>query len=79
MKNKFDLLRALVPNKVDIFMISESKLDNSFPVAQFEITKYTTPYIFDRNRNGGGILLYIRENIPSKTLHVFKLPMKGFD
>ena len=57
-------------------MISESKLDNSFPVAQFEISGYTTPYRFDRNRNGSRILLSIREDIPSKTLHVFKV--EGF-
>ena len=58
-------------------MISESKLINSFPVAQFESCGYTIPYIFDRDSNGGGILFYIGEDIPSKTLHVFKVPVEG--
>ena len=58
-----------VQNKVDIFIISESKLDNSFPVAQFEISGYTTPYRFDRKSNGGGILLYVKDDIPSKPLN----------
>ena len=55
----------------------ESKFDNSFPVAQFEISRYATPYRFDKNSYDGGILLYIRGDIPSKPLHVFKLPVKG--
>ena len=72
------MLRPLVHGRVVIFMISESKVNNSFPVTQFEISGYTTPCRFDRNNNGGGILLNIREDIPSKTLHIFKLPMEGF-
>ena len=78
LRNTFDLLRPLVQNKVDFFMISESKLDNSIPVAQFKIFGYISPYRFDRKINGGGILLYIREDIPSRILRVFKLPTQGF-
>ena len=26
------------------------------------------PYRFDRNRNGGGVIIYVREDIPSKFL-----------
>ena len=29
---------------------------------------YIAPYCLDRNRNGGGLLLYIREDIPSKKI-----------
>ena len=46
-------------------MLSETKLDASFPRGQFFIKGYTNPYRLDRTANGGGILLYIRENIPS--------------
>ena len=45
-------------------MISETKLDNSFPKDQFLITRYSSPYCFDRNCQGGGIMLYLREDIP---------------
>ena len=45
-------------------MISETKLDASFPNNQFTINGFTAPYRLDRNANGGGILLYIREDIP---------------
>ena len=51
-----------------ILLISETKIDSSFPTAQFLINGFTT-YRRDRNRNGGGMLLYIREDIPSNLLH----------
>ena len=65
-KNKFDSLVELVQEHVDILLISETKIDSSFPTAQFLINGFTT-YRRDRNRNGGGILLYIREDIPLHT------------
>ena len=49
-------------------MISESKLDDSFPHDQFLIDGFHTPFRFDRNKNGGGILLYVREDIPTEIL-----------
>ena len=47
-------------------MISETKLDDSFPTAQFLLHGFSAPYRLDRNSKGGGILLYIREDIPSR-------------
>ena len=58
-------------------MVSETKIDSSFPSAQFHLEGYTTPYRLDRNANGGGILLYIREDIPSKLLNT-DLSIEGF-
>ena len=49
-------------------MISESKLDESFPQGQFLIDGFHTPFRFDRNKNGGGILLFVGEDIPAKVL-----------
>ena len=40
---------------------------SSFPTAQFQIEGYST-YRLDRNANGEGILLYIREDMPSTLL-----------
>ena len=45
-------------------MISETKLDPCFPNGQFHIHGFSEPSRFHRNSNGGGILLYIREDIP---------------
>ena len=46
-------------------IFTETKLDDSFPTAQFQMDGYKSPYRQDRNRNGGGVLIYIREDIPS--------------
>ena len=51
----------------DIFLISESKLDSTFPNAQFKITGFKI-FRYDRNRFGGGLLLYVNDKIPSKFL-----------
>ena len=57
-----------------ILIINETKLDASFPVNQFFINRFSTPYRLDRNRNGGGIIIYAREDITSKILTKHKFP-----
>ena len=48
-----------------MLMISETKLDSTFRSNQSTIEGYTAPIRFDRNDRGGGIILCIREDIPS--------------
>ena len=48
-------------------MISETKIDDSFPFGQFKIDGYVC-YRKDRNDKGGGIILFVREDIPSKLI-----------
>ena len=59
----------MVTEEIDILMITETKLDDSFPASQFFIQGFCTPFRLDRNKNGGGILLYIRSNITSTKLN----------
>ena len=68
LRNKFEFLVPLVKDNIDILMLSETKLDSSFPLAQFSIEGYSEPYRLDRDRNGGGLILFIRERLPSKLL-----------
>ena len=35
LRNKFDILSEQVKGSIDIFMVSETKLDDSFPEGQF--------------------------------------------
>ena len=56
----------MVQDNIDILLVSETKIDDTFPLGQFYIDGYSTPYHFDRTSHGGGILLYIKEDIPSK-------------
>ena len=60
-----------------ILIISETTLDPYFPTGQFHIHSFSEPYRFDRNVNGGGILMYIREDIPSKLI-LTKMTTEGF-
>ena len=63
-RNKFEALVNGVRGNVDILMISETKIDDSFPLTQFLIEGFTTPYRLDRNGSDRGILVYIRADIP---------------
>ena len=45
-----------------------SKLDESFPLDQFLMNGYWVTFYFDKDGNGGGNLLHIRENVTSKLL-----------
>ena len=65
-RNKFNSLDEII-KAFDVFLISESKLDNTFPINQFSIRGYKV-FRRDRNRFGGGLILYVNENIPCKPL-----------
>ena len=58
-------------------MVLETKLDSSFPQAQFRTEGYAPPFRYDTNSYGGGILLFIREDIPTKIISV--TPLKDFE
>ena len=59
-----------------MLLISQTKICSSFPFTQFHLEGYANPYRLDRNANGGGILVYVREQIPSMLL-IFDL-LVGF-
>ena len=55
-------------------MITETKVDSSFPKAQFKIEGFSMHFRVDRNRFHGGVLIYVQEDIPCKQLNKHKLP-----
>ena len=57
-----------IKNDIDILMISETKLDERFPIGQFHIEGFGTPIRLDRNQNRGAIMLLSREGILIKLL-----------
>ena len=63
-RNKFSNLQQGIKGSVDIPIIAETKIDSSFPTAQFHLSNYHTPDLPDNNYKGGGILVYIKSNIP---------------
>ena len=78
-RNKFEQLKMLISGNIDVLVITETKLDDSFPTGQFFIEGFSIPFRLDRNKHGGGILIYIREDIPSKELtkHTFNDGIEG--
>ena len=54
--------------KVDILIITESKLDESIPNSMIEISNFHEPLRRDRNRHGGGCLIYISDNLTFKQM-----------
>ena len=65
-RHKFEPLVSFINNNLDILVISETKIDDTFPDSQFLIERFSVPDRLDRTAKGRGILLYIREDIPSK-------------
>ena len=51
-------------------MVSETKIDMSFPTNQFVIQGFATRFRLDRTNTGGGILAHVRDDIPSKLLNI---------
>ena len=56
-RNKFDPLMVVVAGNIDILLITETKIDSTFPVNQFYLNGYNVSYKHDRNTGGGGILV----------------------
>ena len=53
----------MIDGKVDIFLISETKIDGTFPTSQFLMTGYSNVYRLDRNDKGGGTMLFVKDNL----------------
>ena len=67
-------MKLFIVGKVDVLIITETKLDSTFLSSQFCIFGFSKPFRFDRNRKGGGVMVFIREDIPCKELFLHKLP-----
>ena len=74
LSNKFNQLKLIIKNKVDILVITETKLDSSFPDSQLKIDGFRLPYRLDRNKHGGGVMIFVNEDIPSKLVSKHTLP-----
>ena len=56
-------------------MVSETKIDDSFPLGHFLIGGFSKPYRLDRDSLGRGISLYVREDIPTNLIERFYVEM----
>ena len=67
-RNKFELFDDVINRNLDIVLLLETKLNDSFPSAVINFKRYGVSYRFDRNSKDGGLLFFIREDIFSKVL-----------
>ena len=66
LRNKFfEVYEILSKELLDVFGLSETKLDPSFMSAQYSIPDYSM-HRADRDAHGGGILLYVKSTLPHR-------------
>ena len=71
-RNKFDLVVDQIKGIVDIMVISERKSGESFHNSQFKIPVHALPCRLDRSQFGGGIKVFVREDITSRVISLNK-------
>ena len=74
LRNKFVAIDEFIKKKIDICLISETKVHESFLNQQFKINGYQI-FRKDRNKFGGGLMFYVNEQIPSKVLSLESIPI----
>ena len=72
-RNKFEMLTSLTTNKIDVLLLSEAKLNETFLLEQFLISGFATPLRLDRNSKSG-IMFFFRDNIPFRLLKARNCP-----
>ena len=65
-RNKFDALTYIIGNNIETILISETKINDTFPTALFFVKGFSAPYRQDENRTGGELHLFVRQDVPSK-------------
>ena len=66
-RNKIADLQIIIQNiLLDYLVLSETKLDESFPNAQFNLDGYEIKVRRDRDKNGGGLIEFVRRGIICK-------------
>ena len=72
-RNKFDQLKDTVLKYIDILNLTETKLTETVLISQFLIDGFSKLCRFDRSKHGG-VMIYIRDKIPSKNLENHRSP-----
>ena len=64
-RQKLECLMEIIGTHVDLLLISETKLNATFPTGRFFID---VPFREDRDDKGDRLLLYVRNHIPCRRL-----------
>ena len=71
---KFEPLEDLIKDNIDLLLISETKIDDTYQTEQFRIEGYSKPIRLDRNRNGGGLMIFSRDDLSCHEIKTHELP-----
>ena len=78
-RHKFAPMQTILNDrKVDLLVVSESKLDSTFPDAQFNVAGFCI-YRQDYTASSGGLLVYMRSDIAHPHLVQLEINMGGFE
>ena len=72
--SKFSGFSEMIGENVDVSVIAETKIDPSFPMSQFLIDGFKSPYRLDVSGNSGGVLVYVKECLLSKYVNLVDTP-----
>ena len=73
LRNKIIDLREIISYlQLDYFVLSETKINDSFPSAQFDMSGYEIRARRDRDGMGEGIIEYVRRGVICKRLKDFE-------
>ena len=61
-RNRFEMLKEVIGNKIDILLISETNLDDTYLWAS--LVGFTPPCRLDRTDHSRDLMIFLREDIP---------------
>ena len=62
LQNKFELIKEVSFNNIDVFFLSEAKLDETFQNNQFQIEGYKN-FTMGRTCYGGVVCMYVNQDM----------------
>ena len=78
-RNKFEQLKETVLKYINILVVTETKLDETFLGSLILTDGFFNSYRLDRNKIGGGIMIFIHNTISRKILekHIFAIDVES--
>ena len=62
-RNKSEQLKGTMLKYKEIYVVTKTKLDETFLESLLLMDGFSKPYRFDRNKDGGRIMIFIRDTI----------------
>ena len=72
------MLSDQIKGNIHVLPVSGTKIDDSFPIRAFLTDGFSASYRLDGNLNGGGLMLFVREDIPSSLVEAETKPIEDF-